>query len=57
MIGSSIAVSISDIPWDGPIGGVILGLIGDEVIVNPTEEQRQQSRMYVTLPEPKAKFA
>lgn len=49
MIGSSIAVSISDIPWDGPIGGVILGLIGDEVIVNPTEEQRQQSRMYVTL--------
>ena len=49
MVGSSIAVAISDIPWNGPIGGVILGLIDDEVIINPTEEQRKNSRMYVTL--------
>ncbi len=49
MIGSSVAVAISDIPWNGPIGGVILGLIDDDVIINPTEEQRQTSKMYVTL--------
>lgn len=49
MIGSSVAVAISDIPWSGPIGGVILGLIDDDVIINPTEEQRQASKMYVTL--------
>lgn len=49
MIGTSIAISTSDIPWNGPTGGVILGLIGDEVIINPTESQREQSQMYVTL--------
>jgi len=49
MIGTSIAIAISDIPWNGPIGGVVLGLIGDEVIINPSEEQRANSRMYVTL--------
>ena len=49
MIGTSIAIAISDIPWNGPIGGVVLGLIGDEVIINPTEAQRKESRMYVTL--------
>lgn len=49
MVGTSIAIAISDIPWNGPIGGVILGLIGDEVIINPTEEQRIQSNMYVTM--------
>ena len=49
MIGTSIAIAISDIPWNGPIGGVVLGLIGDDVIINPTEEQRKESRMYVTL--------
>ena len=49
MIGTSIAIAISDIPWNGPVGGVVLGLIGDEVIINPTEAQRKESRMYVTL--------
>jgi len=49
MIGSSIAVAISDIPWKGPIAGVILGLIDDDVVINPTEEQRLKSRMHVTL--------
>lgn len=49
MIGTSIAIAISDIPWNGPVGGVVLGLIGDDVIINPTEEQRKISRMYVTL--------
>jgi len=49
MIGTSIAISISDIPWNGPIGGVILGLVDGEVVVNPTLEQRGKSQMYVTL--------
>jgi polyribonucleotide nucleotidyltransferase len=56
MIGTSIAVAISDIPWNGPIGGVILGLIGDEVIINPTEDQRAKSNMYVTLAGTKKKI-
>ncbi|MEN8906010.1 MAG: polyribonucleotide nucleotidyltransferase [Clostridiales bacterium] len=49
LIGSSIALSISDIPFNGPIGAVILGLIDDEIIVNPDSEQREKSNMYITL--------
>lgn len=49
MIGSSIALSISDIPFNGPTGGIVLGLIDGEVIYNPNEEQRAKSQMYVTL--------
>ncbi|MBO7450850.1 MAG: polyribonucleotide nucleotidyltransferase, partial [Clostridiales bacterium] len=49
MIGTSIAIAISDIPWKGPIGGVVLGLIDGKTVINPTEEQRKISDMYVTL--------
>lgn len=49
MIGTSIAIAISDIPWKGPIGGVVLGLIDNKAVINPTEEQRAVSQMYVTL--------
>ncbi len=49
MIGSSIAVSISDIPWNGPTCSVSLGMIDGEVIINPTEAQRPLSEMEVTL--------
>lgn len=49
MIGTSVALSISDIPFNGPIGGVVLGLVGGEVIINPTAKQREKSQMYVTL--------
>lgn len=49
MLGTSIAIAISDIPWKGPIGGVVLGLIDGKTIINPTLEQRQESQMYVTL--------
>ncbi|MCX7842209.1 MAG: polyribonucleotide nucleotidyltransferase [Clostridia bacterium] len=49
MIGSSIAICISDIPFNGPIGGVVLGLIDGEVIINPDTKQREKSQMYVTL--------
>ena len=56
MIGASVAISISDIPFNGPIGGVVLGLIDDEVIINPNEEQRSKSKMYVTLAGTKEKI-
>ncbi|MCQ2531897.1 MAG: polyribonucleotide nucleotidyltransferase [Saccharofermentans sp.] len=49
MLGTSIAIAISDIPWKGPVGGVVLGLIDGKTIINPTEEQRAVSDMYVTL--------
>jgi polyribonucleotide nucleotidyltransferase len=49
MIGSSVAISISDIPFNGPIGGVILGLIDGQVIINPNTQEREKSEMYVTL--------
>lgn len=45
MIGSSLALSISDIPFDGPIAGVQIGRIDDEFIVNPTPEQLEQSEI------------
>lgn len=49
MIGTSVALSISDIPFNGPIGGVVLALIDGEVIINPTQSERDRSMMYVTL--------
>ena len=49
MIGVSIALSISEIPWAGPIAGVSVGLIDGEYIMNPTAEQREKSEMAVTV--------
>ncbi len=49
MIGASISVSISQIPWKGPISGVSVGMIDGEYIINPTTEQQHQSRMAVTV--------
>ena len=49
MLGTSIAIAISDIPWKGPVGGVVLGLIDGKTVINPTLEQREISDMYVTL--------
>ncbi len=49
MIGTSIALSISDIPWYGPIGGVWLGLVDGEYVINPTVSQREKSQMLVTV--------
>ncbi|MDR1630175.1 MAG: polyribonucleotide nucleotidyltransferase [Oscillospiraceae bacterium] len=49
MIGVSIAVSISDIPWDGPIGGVSVGLVDGEIVINPNFEQREKTDMAVTV--------
>ncbi|MCL1830286.1 MAG: polyribonucleotide nucleotidyltransferase [Oscillospiraceae bacterium] len=49
MIGSSIAVAISDIPWHGPIGGVHTGLVDGEVVINPTLAQRDVSTLQLTV--------
>ncbi len=45
MLGSSLALSISDIPFEGPIAGVQIGRINDEFIVNPTPEQLEASEL------------
>jgi polyribonucleotide nucleotidyltransferase len=43
ILGASLALSLSDIPWEGPVAGVRVGRIGSEFIINPTYEQRAQS--------------
>ena len=55
MIGASIALSISDIPWNGPIGGVFMGLVDGEIVVNPTAEQRKVSDLELTVAASKEK--
>ncbi len=49
MIGASAAISISDIPFAGPIAGVQVGLVDGELIVNPTLEQREKSKLQLTV--------
>ena len=49
MIGASIALSISDIPWNGPIGGVFMGLVDGKLVINPTLEQRKVSDLQLTV--------
>ena len=49
MIGVSVALSISAIPWAGPISGVSVGLIDGQFIINPTAQQREVSEMAVTV--------
>lgn len=49
MIGVSIAISISAIPWDGPISGVSVGYVDGQYVINPTAEQREKSDMAVTV--------
>ena len=49
MVGASVALSISDIPWGGPIAAVNVGLVDNEIVLNPTEEQMSRSEMRVTV--------
>jgi polyribonucleotide nucleotidyltransferase len=49
MIGTSAALSISDVPFDGPIGGVIVARVNGQFIINPTVEQEQQTDLYVVV--------
>ena len=49
MIGASAAVSISDVPFNGPIAGIVLGWDGEKFLFNPTEEERKHNRMITTI--------
>ncbi len=49
MIGTSVALSISDIPWGGPISAVFVGLVNGEIIINPTAAQRKNSDLALTV--------
>lgn len=49
MIGSSVALATSDIPWDGPTGSVKVGRVDGELIINPTYEQRMKSDIDLTV--------
>ena len=49
MIATSIAISISDIPWAGPIAGISVGLVDGELVLNPTLEQRANNHLNLTV--------
>ena len=49
MLGSSVALATSDIPWDGPTAAVVVGRVDGELIINPTYEQRKASDINLTV--------
>lgn len=49
LIGTSAAIAISDIPWNGPVAGVQVGIVDGEIIVNPTLEEREDSELDLFL--------
>ena len=49
MLGSSIALSISDIPWEGPTASVLIGMVDGNFIINPSLEQREKSDMHLVV--------
>ncbi|MBR4056566.1 MAG: polyribonucleotide nucleotidyltransferase [Oscillospiraceae bacterium] len=49
MIGAAAAVAISDVPFNGPIAGIVLGWDGEKYLFNPTKEERETNQMTVTL--------
>ncbi len=49
MIGTSAALSISDIPFGGPTAAVAVGYVNDQIVINPTEKQREESRLVLTV--------
>ena len=57
MIGASAALSISDIPFGGPTAAVNVGLVDGEIIINPTEDQREKSDLTLTVAGPAEKVA
>ncbi|MCY1714964.1 polyribonucleotide nucleotidyltransferase [Caproiciproducens galactitolivorans] len=57
MVGTSIALSISDIPWKGPISGVSVGYVDGQYVINPTAEQRKVSQMAVTVASTETRIA
>lgn len=49
MIGSSVALAISDIPWEGPTGSVLIGMVDGQFVVNPSLVQREESCMHLVV--------
>ena len=49
MIGSSVALSISDIPFSGPTGSVAVGMVDGEYIINPNSQQREKSNLHLIV--------
>lgn len=49
MIGSSIAIAISDIPWAGPTGSVVVGMVDGKYVINPDLAQREKSAIHLNL--------
>ena len=49
LLGTSCAIAISDIPWDGPTAGVVVGKVDGEFVINPTFEQREVSDLNLTV--------
>ena len=49
MIGSSVALSISEIPFNGPTGSVCIGLVDGALVVNPTAEEREKSSLHLVV--------
>ncbi len=49
MIAASVAIAISDIPWNGPIGGISVGLVDGQIVLNPTLEQRAHNDLNLTV--------
>ncbi len=49
MVGTSIALSISDIPWNGPIAGANVGYVDGQYVINPTSAQREKSTLNLTV--------
>lgn len=49
MIGTSAALTISDVPFNGPIGGVVVGRVGGQFVINPTVSQEQETDIFVVV--------
>ncbi len=49
MLGSSIALSISDIPFAGPTGSVVVGMVDDEFVINPNSKERELSDLHLVV--------
>lgn len=49
MLGSSIALAVSDIPWAGPTGSVLVGRVDKQLVLNPNEQQRAQSDLHLVV--------
>lgn len=50
MIGTGAALAISDIPFNGPVAGVFVGLVDGEIVINPTLAQREKATLSLQLP-------